>query len=116
LQVPIGGVDEDTNEDLPPRAEDFAAAEGTNFAFAEVASRWARLAGSGLADTHVTVDEILQWLRQELDVANALREREDTSTIEQARAAGRAYALAEAALWVETCANRERLPWDPPRH
>jgi len=33
-----------------------------------------------------------------------------------ARWSARAWAMREAALWLQAAANRSRLPWEPPRH
>lgn len=115
LTTPIGGIDEETGEDLWPRDVDFAWLAGANAAFADAASAWARFNGRTLADPHVHVEETLQWLRAERDGAavNAAAGEDDESV---ARASGRAWALREAALWLEVAANRSRLPWEPPRH
>ncbi|MGH3040935.1 MAG: hypothetical protein ACRDNG_04200 [Gaiellaceae bacterium] len=113
LEAPIGGIDEETGEDLAPRGVDFAALAAMNGAFADAASTWARLTGSTIADPRVVADEMLGWLRQERSDAEEVAAGEG---VEQAKAWARAWALREATLWLETCANRARLPWEPPRH
>jgi hypothetical protein len=114
LETPIGGFDEN-GEDLPPRDVDFAALAGANSAFADVASAWARLNGT-LAEQSLRIDEMLRWLRREREEANATANADDVSDVEQVHAGGRAWALREAALWLEAAANRSRAQWDPPRH
>lgn len=115
LQFPIGGLDEETGEDLPPREIDFAAHRAANVAFAEAASMWARLRGSSLGDERVIADDTLAWLRGERERASSAADAA-TDPIEQAEAGSRAWALREAALWLESCANRSRRPWEAPRH
>lgn len=116
LQAPIGGLDDETGEDLPPGDDDFAMVAGANSALADVASMWSRTRGRMLADERVVADEVLRWLREEREAASATAQRDDVPVVDQARAAGRAWALREAALWLETAANSGRLPWEPPRH
>jgi hypothetical protein len=115
LRFPIGGIDEETGEDLPPREVDYAAHTAANVAFAEVASMWARLRGSSLADERATVDDVLTWLRGERERASRAADA-TKDLIEQAEAGSRGWALHEAALWLESCANRARRPWEAPRH
>jgi hypothetical protein len=115
LRFPIGGLDEETGEDLPPRESDFAAHAAANVAFAETASMWARLRGSSLGDERVVADDTLAWLRSERERASSAAEAA-TDAIEQAEAGSRAWALREAGLWLESCANRARRPWEAPRH
>jgi hypothetical protein len=115
LSSPIGGLDAETGEDLPPRTVDFAAHTAANAALAEAASMWARLRGSTFADEGVVAEETLAWLREERERA------EDTAAaasdpVEEAEAGARAWALREAGLWLESCANRARRPWEAPRH
>lgn len=115
LTTPIGGIDQETGEDLWPREVDFAWLAGANAAFADAGSAWARINGRTLADPHVHVAATLKWLRAEREAAAA--EAGEASDDEQtARASARAWAMREAALWLETAANRSRLPWEPPRH
>lgn len=113
LSSPIGGLDRETGEDLPPRAIDFAAHAAANAAFAEVASMWARLRGSTFADERVVADDMLAWLRGERERAETAAARDP---VEEAEAGARAWALREAGLWLESCANRARRPWEAPRH
>lgn len=115
LQTPIGGIDETTGEDLPPRAAHFAGLAGMNTAFADVATSWARIDGR-IADPHANIAEMLAWLRVEREDAVAEAARDDLDDQDIARASGRAWALREASLWLEAAANRLRLPWTPPRH
>lgn len=114
LEPPIGGFDEN-GDDLPPGAADFAALAGANAAFADVATAWAR-ANSSLAEPSVRTDDALAWIRRERKLAEALRHDSTVDEEERARAAGRAWALREAGLWIESAAHRSRLPWEPPRH
>ncbi len=114
LRAPIGGIDEDTGEDLAPGGVDFAWLAAANETFAEISSRWARLTGSMLADQRVVADHMLEWMRGERAAAKA--SSESSADEEGARANARAWALREAALWLEACANRARLPWEPPHH
>ena len=116
LQTPIGGIDEETGEDLWPREPDFAAHAAANAAFAEVASTWARLRGSVLADERVIANDTLAWLRGERERALVASADDGSNPVDRAAATSRAWALWEAALWLESCANRARLPWDSPRH
>jgi hypothetical protein len=115
LNAPIGGLDDETGEDLPPREIDFAAHTAANVAFAETASMWARLRGSTFADQRVIADDTLVWLRGERERAESAAESA-SDPIEAAQAAARAGALREAALWLESCANRARRPWEAPGH
>jgi hypothetical protein len=112
LETPIGGLDQN-GEDLPPSDVDFAALAGANSGFADVASAWARFNGT-LTEQSLRVDEMLRWLRREREEATA--DADNVDEVERARAGARAWALREAALWLEAAANRSRAPWDPPRH
>jgi len=113
LRFPIGGLDEATGEGLPPREIDFAAHTAANVAFAEAASIWSRLRGSSLGDERVIADDALTWLRGERERASSAADAA-TNPIEQAEAGSRAWALRDAALWLESCANRARRPWEAP--
>jgi hypothetical protein len=56
----------------------------------------------------VHVEETLRWLRErDVAAADADEARDDKR---MARSTGRAWALREAALWLEAAANRSRLP------
>jgi len=113
LRTPVGGIDEETGDELWPGEVDFAWLDGANCGFADAATAWATINGRSLADSDVYVEDTLTWLRDERSATVAI---EATEEVERARAAGRGWALREAALWLETAANRSRLPWEPPSH
>ena len=115
LHPPIGGLDAEIGEDLPPREADFAAHRAANVAFAEAASAWARLRGARFADQRAVAADTLAWLRGERERAIEAA-GSATDAIAEAEAGARAWALHEAALWLESCANRSRRPWEAPRH
>lgn len=115
LRPLTGGIDEETGDDLPPRERDFAAQAAMNAAFAETASTWARLSARPLSDQRQIADEVLAWLRTAWEQADAEAAAADDE-IASAAAGARAWALRRAALWLESCANRVRRPWEAPRH
>jgi hypothetical protein len=115
LHSPIGGIDEETGEDLPPAQLDFAAHAAANAAFAEAASLWARLRGSRLGDQRVAAEDALTWLRSERQRSKSAADSA-TDSADEAAARARAWAFREAALWLESCANRARRPWESPAH